>query len=154
VRSAVAYEAPAPWTDWWPTGPPPTDDPAEEAEAFMRRAIGDRFWSRLPERTRAARRAEGAALQADIASLAGPAPYDPAAVVVPVVAACGSDTTWWHRRATAELAEALPLGEHVTVNGAQHGVHLSHPTASASLVRRAIEAGDRARAPGDSLGER
>lgn len=141
VTAVVAYEAPAPWRSWWPAGP--TDaaagDPAEEAEAFMRRAIGDRFWARLPERTRADRRAEGGALLADIASLHHGAPYAVERLPVPVVAASGSETTWWHRRATAELAAEAPQGEEVVVAGAQHGVHLSHPTAAASLVRRGIE---------------
>jgi pimeloyl-ACP methyl ester carboxylesterase len=140
VRSVLAYEAPAPWEPWWPqpTTPPP-DDPADEAEAFMRRAIGDHFWGRLPARTRADRRAEGAALRADIASLQGAAPYDAALIEVPVLSASGSDTTWWHQRATRELADAAPAGEHAVVAGAQHGAHLTHPTATAHLVRRAVE---------------
>jgi pimeloyl-ACP methyl ester carboxylesterase len=143
VRSVLAYEAPAPWTDWWPTAPAadPPLDPADEAEAFMRRAIGDRYWERLPKRTRDDRRAEGPALLADLASLQGEAPFDPAQVTVPVLVAYGADTTWWHRRAAQELADALPHGELVTVAGATHGVHLTHPTATADLVRRAVAAG-------------
>lgn len=140
VRSVLAYEAPAPWTSWWPqpsTAPP--DDPADEAEAFMRRAIGDHFWSRLPARTRADRRAEGGALRADIASLQGPAPYEASRLPVPVLAAAGSETTWWHQRATRELADDAPGGEHAVIAGAEHGAHLTHPTAVAHLVRRAIE---------------
>jgi pimeloyl-ACP methyl ester carboxylesterase len=140
VRSVLAYEAPSPWAPWWPqpTTPPP-DDPADEAEAFMRRAIGDHFWRRLPARTRADRRAEGQALRADIASVQGTAPYDPARIEVPVLAAAGSETTWWHQRATRELAEAAPKGEPAVVAGAEHGAHLTHPTATAHLVRRAVE---------------
>ena len=140
IRSVLAYEAPSPWVDWWPqprSAPP--DDPADEAEAFMRRAIGDHYWSRLPARTRADRRAEGRALRADIASLQRPAPYEPSELAIPVVAACGSDTTWWHQRATRELAGAAPMGEQQVVAGAEHGAHLTHPTATAHLVRRAVE---------------
>jgi pimeloyl-ACP methyl ester carboxylesterase len=140
IRSVLAYEAPMPWADWWPkprSAPP--EDPADEAEAFMRRAIGDHYWSRLPARARSDRRAEGGALRADIASLQGPAPVDPRALGIPVLAACGSDTTWWHQRATRDLADAAPLGEHAVVAGAEHGVHLSHPAATAHLVRRAVE---------------
>jgi pimeloyl-ACP methyl ester carboxylesterase len=143
VRSVLAYEAPAPWTDWWPA-PPAADPPlapAEEAEAFMRRAIGDRYWERLPQRTREDRRAEGPALLADLASLQGSAPFDPELVSVPVLVAYGADTTWWHRRAAQELAAALSHSELVTVAGASHGVHLTHPTATADLVRRAIALG-------------
>lgn len=140
IASVLAYEAPSPWADWWPqpreAGP---DDPAEEAEAFMRRAIGDHYWNRLPTRTRADRRAEGGALRADIASLQGSAPFAADALAVPILAACGSDTTWWHRRATRELADAAPAGEHAVVAGAEHAAHLTHPTATAHLVRRAVD---------------
>ncbi len=140
VRSVLAYEAPAPWAPWWPqpTSPPPAD-PADEAEAFMRRAIGDHFWSRLPARTRAERRAEGGALRADIASVQAEAPFEPSRLGVPVLAAAGSETTWWHQRATRELALAAPGGEHAVVAGAEHGAHLTHPTATAHLIRRAVE---------------
>ncbi|WP_426572973.1 alpha/beta fold hydrolase [Aquihabitans sp. McL0605] len=143
VRSLLVYEAPEPWAAWWPhRSPTPSTearDPADEAEAFMRRAIGDRFWNRLPARTRADRRAEGEALLADLASLRGPAPFDAAAIAVPVIAASGGETTWWHSRATEELVAALPHGEHAVVAGAEHAVHLSHPTAGAHLVRRAVD---------------
>jgi pimeloyl-ACP methyl ester carboxylesterase len=140
VRSVLAYEAPAPWTSWWPhASTPPPDDPGDEAEAFMRRAIGDHFWSRLPARTRADRRAEGEALRADIASLQGGAPFDAGRIEVPVLSAAGSETTWWHQRATRELAEAAPAGEHAVIAGAEHGAHLTHPTATAHLVRRAVD---------------
>jgi pimeloyl-ACP methyl ester carboxylesterase len=140
IRSVLAYEAPSPWASWWPQprSAPPAD-PADEAEAFMRRAIGDHFWARLPARTRADRRAEGGALRADIASLQGPAPFDASRLAVPVLAAAGSDTTWWHQRAARELAEQAPRGEHATIAGAEHGAHLTHPTATAHLVRRAVE---------------
>jgi pimeloyl-ACP methyl ester carboxylesterase len=140
VRSVLAYEAPAPWAPWWPQPQStPPEDPADEAEAFMRRAIGDHFWSRLPARTRAARRAEGAALRADIASVQATAPYEASLLEVPVLSASGSETTWWHQRATRELAEAAPDGELAVVAGAEHGAHLTHPTATAHLVRRAVD---------------
>lgn len=143
VRSLVAFEAPAPWRPWWPAAPdgPPTSD-AEEAEAFMRRAIGDRYWERLPARTRADRRAEGGALRADLASLQHGEPFDASELTVPVLSGYGSETTWWHRRASAELAAEAPLGEEVVVAGAHHGAHLSHPTATAALVQRALHRSD------------
>jgi len=149
VRSVLAYEAPAPWSTWWPapavaTGSVPGRTPDEEAEAFMRRAIGDRYWDRLPARTRADRRAEGPALLADIASLRGSPPFDARGIAVPVLAASGAETTWWHTRATRELADVTPAGELAVVAGAHHAVHLSHPTATAHLIRRAI---DRAGSP-------
>jgi pimeloyl-ACP methyl ester carboxylesterase len=142
VRSLLVYEAPAPWASWWPSPVSSGGDALaaeDEAEAFMRRAIGDRYWERLPARTREERRAEGPALQADLASLRGTPAYDPAVVEVPTIVACGSETTWWHRRAADELAAALPHAELSVVAGAQHGAHLSHPSAFARLVERAVE---------------
>ena len=139
VRSVLAYEAPAPWAPWWPAGDGGEDrSPAEEAEAFMRRAIGDRLWGRLGSRTRDARRAEGPALLADLASVQVGPPVDPASVEVPVVVASGSETSWWHARAARELAADLPDARHRVVAGAAHGAHLSHPTATAALVREAV----------------
>ena len=44
-------------------------DPADAAERFMRRLIGDERWHRLPAATRAARRAEGAAMVGELADL-------------------------------------------------------------------------------------
>lgn len=141
VRSVLAFEPPTPWSKWWPNrGTPPSGafDPAEEAEAFMRRAVGNRIWSRLPERTREARRAEGPALMADMASLGGAAPFDASTLTVPVVLAAGRSTTWWHRRAVEELAHELPDVVRADVPGAQHGAHLSHSGEVAELVRLAV----------------
>jgi pimeloyl-ACP methyl ester carboxylesterase len=143
VRSVLAYEPPTPWEPWWPqASDAPPEDPAEEAEAFLRGAVGDRLWERLPARTREARRAEGVALRADIASLQGRAPFDPSRVRVPVLVACGSATTWWHERAARALAMHLPHAEVAVIQGAQHGVHLTHPVELVDLVRRAIALAD------------
>jgi pimeloyl-ACP methyl ester carboxylesterase len=140
VTSMLVYEAPLGWAPWWPSPRAPEQGPldaADEAEAFMRRAIGDRYWERLPARTRADRRAEGEALRADIASVQQ-RPFDLAGVRTPTVVASGIETTWWHARAARELAAELPDAELVEVAGAQHGAHLTHPTAVAGLIRRAV----------------
>ena len=139
VRSVLAYEAPSPGRRGGPRPrPAPAQDPADEAEAFMRRAIGDRFWSRLPARTR-----DGPPLRRSCAAgrpgvAAGRGALRPGARSrCPCCAAAGADTTWWHLRASRELAEALPDGELTVVAGCEHGVHLSHPAAAAHLVRAA-----------------
>ncbi|HSL58095.1 MAG TPA: alpha/beta hydrolase [Acidimicrobiales bacterium] len=149
VRAVVAYEAPRPWVAWWPTdsaGSRATgvDDPAEAAERFMRRMVGDERWERLPRRTRDERRAEGEALVADLRSIRGEPAYHDDAVTVPVVAAHGSASGGHHVRTAEELAASVPHGELVVVEGAAHGVHLTHPDALADLARRAL---DRSRAP-------
>lgn len=145
VLGVVAYEAPMPWTDWWPRPRPATDpdgaaaDAAEEAEAFMVRMVGERMWLRLPRSTREERRAEGEALRADIASLSGPAPFAPERIQVPVLAVTGSETTWYHERAARELAALVPGGELAVLEGATHGGHLSHPAELARIVAAFVD---------------
>ncbi len=144
--AVVAYEAPMPWLEWWPSntagGSALADgDPGDAAERFMRRIVGDEVWASLPDRTRAQRRAEGPALVAELASLRPPhpAPYAPEALTMPVVAAHGSRSRPHHQQSARMLAAAAPRGELHVVEGADHGVHLTHPGGMAALVRRAAE---------------
>ena len=111
-------------------------DPADVAEGFLRRMIGDAVWEHLPAATRAARRAEGLALVGELRDGREVRPWDPARIAVPVIAARGECTSAHHLRGTAWIAEVLgcPL---VTVPGAGHGAHSSHPDAIAELVRQA-----------------
>jgi pimeloyl-ACP methyl ester carboxylesterase len=142
VAGVVAYEAPMPWCDWWPAGSAGARavavaaDPAEAAEGFMRRMIGDRRWERLPPSTRTARRAEGPTLVAEMGHTRPPHPpaHDPAEVRVPVLAAHGTDGQPHHHRTAEVLAAEAPAGELVVVDGAGHGVHLTHPERFAALV--------------------
>ena len=140
ARAVVVFEAPAPWEPWWPPSrsADPAGDPAEVAERFMRRMVGDRIWAALPPSTRAARRAEGATMVAETAALAAGRPYDPAAVRCPVVVGWGSESPEQFRLAGKALAGELAHVEAVEVAGSNHGVHLSHPTDLAALVRRAV----------------
>jgi pimeloyl-ACP methyl ester carboxylesterase len=143
VRAVVIYETPRAWMDWWP---PDTaggravevvragGTPAEAAETFMRAIVGDAVWERLPASTKAARRAEGPALLADMDGIRDAAPYDPAAVRVPVVIARGSESKGQHRLGTDEWRRLLPEASLVVVEGAGHGAHLSHPDAFAGLA--------------------
>ena len=76
VRAVGIYEAPLPWLDWWPSGTAggeaarSADDPADAAERFMRRMVGDEKWMRLPAGTRAARRTEGVTMVTELADAA------------------------------------------------------------------------------------
>ena len=144
--AVVAYEAPMPWEPWWPSvtagGAAMADDsdPADAAERFMRRMIGDERWEALPSGTRDQRRAEGPALVAELRAVREPgrAPYVSEEVAVPVVAAHGTQSAPHHQAAARALAERAPLGVLEVVDGAGHGVHLTHPAALAGLVRRAV----------------
>ena len=150
VHAVAAFEAPTPWMPWWPAdtaGERATSagSPAEAAEAFMRRVVGDRVWERLPARTKAERRAEGEALLAELASIRRGAPFDPAEVKVPVVVGYGTRTESHHRAGSEDLLAHLPDGERFEINGAGHGAHVSHPDAFAAFVRTAVERGTRTR---------
>jgi pimeloyl-ACP methyl ester carboxylesterase len=146
IEAVVAYEAPMAWASWWPVstagGAAVAGDPAQAAERFMRRLIGDERWAALPERTRAARRAEGPALLAELRSMrASPdAPYDAATLRVPVLAAHGTESRAHHKAAAERLAAAAPQGQLRVIEGAGHGAHLTHPDAFAGLVRAAVAA--------------
>lgn len=143
VRGVVVYECPLPWFDWWPAhsaggaAASGSGDPADAAERFMRRMLGDQRWEKLPPSTREARRSEGPTLVAEMRNLrSGTVPFDLAAVEVPVVAAHGTAAIEHHRRSIETIAAGVPHGELVVVDGASHGVHLTHPAEFAQLVRR------------------
>jgi pimeloyl-ACP methyl ester carboxylesterase len=112
--------------------------PEDAAERFMRGMVGDQVWERLPERTRRERRAEGPALLADLATIRGAAPYEPAQVPVPVLAGYGTESKPYHQDAARRLAEEAPKGELVVVEGSGHACQSSHPEEFAAFVRRAI----------------
>jgi pimeloyl-ACP methyl ester carboxylesterase len=150
VRAAGAYEPPMSWEPWWPeatAGSEAVDCAASAgteaaAEMFVRRMIGDELWARLPPSTRAERRAEGPALVGELIDVRRAAPYDTAAIAVPVLLACGENGAAHHRRAAALLRERLAAeaadGRVVfaDVPGTGHGIHLQNPQALAGLVRR------------------
>lgn len=140
VRAVGVYETPLSWLPWWPSGTPGRQaasadgDPADAAERFMRRLIGDDRWERLPARTRQARRAEGTAMVAELADLARRAPWDPAHLTVPALAMRGSDGADHHARSAAHLGEVLVDCRVVTVDGAKHFGPNTHPDAVAAAI--------------------
>ena len=148
IPSVAAFEAPMAWTSWWPSASAGNvavaaagEAGAEEAaERFMRRMIGDERWEHLPARTRAERRSEGPALLAELASIRSRPPYDPARITVPVLAGHGSESKPYHQDAAVRLAESVPDGELIVIEGAGHAAQSSHPEAFAAFVRRAVAA--------------
>lgn len=140
VRAVVTYESPLSWLDWWPGASARidnerwADDPEEAAERFVRRLIGDDHWDRLPSGTRAARRAEGATMIAELTDLRNGAPWVADRVGVPVLAIYGSTGSSHHRRAMLMLGEMLPDCEVAVVEGATHLGPRSHAGVVADLV--------------------
>jgi pimeloyl-ACP methyl ester carboxylesterase len=146
VLAVVSYEGPMSWRPWWPNGSAGGTAVeevragaarADAAERFLRRMIGDERWESLPERTKAERRAEGEALVTELVSARGGAPYDPAAITVPVISARGTTSDAHLQRGADVLAEELPNVELAVIEGAGHGAHQSHAPEMAALIRRA-----------------
>ncbi len=153
VVGVVAYEPPMPWRDWWPSGSAgasaaaSADSPQDAAERFMRRMIGDQRWERLPPSTRAARRAEGPTLVAEMSHARTPGEpcMEPRSITVPVLAAHGTEGAAYHGRSAEVVAAEAPSGALVVLDGAGHGAHLTHPAAFAGLIERlAVTVGWRA----------
>ena len=112
-----------------------TGGPPAGAEAFYRLLVGDRTWDRLRSTDRDTRRAEGAALVAELQDLRRPGGSpDLRSVRVPVVAGAGSVSPAAWRRPAEELVEHLSDAVLVEVAGAGHGAHLSHPDLFARYV--------------------
>jgi pimeloyl-ACP methyl ester carboxylesterase len=154
IRAVAAYEPPMPWLAVWPKQPvalpdgtpstPTTDstspdDDAAAAERFFRRMVGDAAWDRLPDAGRAARRADGPALAAELRAIrVSEAPFDVGALAVPAIFGRGERSAPRHRQSVAWLVEHTPGAELVEFPGATHGAHLTHPDAFAAMARRAL----------------
>lgn len=157
IAAVVAYEPPMPWLPSWPSDSAGNaallaartgatgmkggnGGPGAAAEAFMRRLVGDAVWEHLPPETRAARRAEGPALLADMACMHPPAgvALDPALVPAPTVLGRGTHSRPHHRANCEHLPSVMPDAVLIDVEGAGHGCHFSHPAAFAELVRHAV----------------
>jgi pimeloyl-ACP methyl ester carboxylesterase len=148
LTGIVSFEGPMPWRDFWPrtsAGANAVDEVAggteigDAAERFLRRHIGDEKWESLPEKTRAERRAEGAALLTELRSAReGGAPYDPTTLGVPVISARGTESEPYLRHGADVLAEEVPGAELAVIEGAGHGAHQSHPAEMAALIRRCL----------------
>jgi pimeloyl-ACP methyl ester carboxylesterase len=144
LQAVAVYETPLSWLPWWPATTAGSDalatvdgaplQPADAAERFMRRLIGDDRWRRLPARTRRARRAEGAAMIEELDDLRQRAPWDPAAIEVPVVAMRGAQGAEHHRRSTAHLGAVLADCRVIDIEGARHFGPNTHPDAVAHAV--------------------
>jgi len=161
IRSLGVYEPPMPWLDFWPArpvvsaeghGPDPTDPAgrdARAAERFFKRMVGDTAWDRLPEKDKAARRADGPALSAELDAIRmAEAPFDVGTMAVPTLCARGENSATRHRESVAWLAEHTPGAELVEFPGAAHGAHLTYPDAFADFVRQVLARADRpVRAP-------
>jgi pimeloyl-ACP methyl ester carboxylesterase len=139
VRGVVVYETPLSWLDWWPgdsagAAAMAQHDPGDAAEAFMRRLVGDEVWERLPEARRADRRAEGAAMVAELADLRRAAPWDGDQIVAPVFALRGEHARPHHHAAGDAMRNLIPRCRTAVVTGAGHAGPHTHAAEVASAM--------------------
>ncbi|MGD9702561.1 MAG: alpha/beta fold hydrolase [Acidimicrobiia bacterium] len=146
VAAVAVYETPLSWLPWWPgttagaNAVATQGRPEDAAEAFMRRIIGDELWERLPERTKAARRAEGPALVGELTDLGTHAPWSASRIECAVIVGRGELGQAHHAASTQWIASEVRDGTKVTLTGCRHGAHASDPEQFAErLVRPAIE---------------
>lgn len=140
VTAVAVYETPLAWFDWWPDTTAGSNalatqgDPAEAAERFMRRLIGDERWEHLPPSTREARRAEGAVMVGELTDLRQRPPWSPERIGVPVLALYGEHGAAHHRRAMEHVASLVGDGRVEMVPGARHPGPNTHPEQVATAL--------------------
>lgn len=137
VASILVYEAPMSWMPFSAERVSAVVEgtPDAVAERFLRRALGDERWDALPDATRARRLAEGETLRMELMTAASGPFYDPARIAHRVVVAHGSEVHDVPRLASETILAGLPNGEHLVVDGAPHGAHLTHAPELADAVR-------------------
>jgi pimeloyl-ACP methyl ester carboxylesterase len=139
VAGVVTYETPLSWLDWWPGDTAGAQarhwshDPADAAERFMRRLVGDAVWDRLPAATRRARRSEGPALVGELTAISSSSPWSAGQIGVPVMSMRGERCQPHHRSSAAAIAEWFGV-EPVVIEGARHAGPNTHPDQVAEAV--------------------
>ena len=147
VRAVSVYETPLSWEPWWPGTTAGSNalatrgQPADAAEAFMRRLVGDERWEGLPERTREQRRREGAAMVGELSDLREHVPWLPEQVGVQVLAGYGSKGRPHHRRGMEHVAGTVAGARAVQLDGCGHDAPMSHPALYAELLVLPLLAG-------------
>jgi pimeloyl-ACP methyl ester carboxylesterase len=132
VAGVAVYEIPMSFEPWWPgttagaVAMSSLEGTDVAAERFMRRLIGDARWDALPERTRATRRAEGAALVGELADLRANRPWRADRITMPVIVGNGSRGAAHHQDGMRRVAELLGA-QHVVLEGCRHDAPTSHP---------------------------
>jgi pimeloyl-ACP methyl ester carboxylesterase len=137
VLAVGLYEPPMPWLDEWPS-PPAFGSPADAAEIFFRTIVGKGAWEALPEGFREDRCGEGPALLGDFASAQNMS-VSFADVMCPVAVAHGSKSAPHYVEAARTLADGFDHAPLTVIDGAAHGVHLSHPDGFAAWIVSVVE---------------
>jgi pimeloyl-ACP methyl ester carboxylesterase len=118
VRSVGVFETFLLWLDWW--------SPETKAAVL---AFAARGWSGADPVDLAQTRSEVEMIQT--------APYDLSLLRVPCAMACGADSRAYEIASVARAAETFGA-QNVTIGGATHHVHRSHPERFAEFVRSVV----------------
>ncbi|NNN22114.1 MAG: alpha/beta hydrolase [Acidimicrobiales bacterium] len=144
VLSAVIYEAPMPWLDWWhQEGATPgtkvtqAPSPEEAVNGFMKTMLGDR-WDQMSEKNRIDRLDEGPALISDLSELRSGAPFNPKDIAIPVTVGYGAKSSPRHEKAAIYLGNTIPDSQVIKFEKSGHGAHISHPREFAKLIQEGI----------------
>jgi pimeloyl-ACP methyl ester carboxylesterase len=133
VRAVAIYETPLSWMPWWPgntagsVAVATADDHELAAERFMHRMIGAERWEALPERTRATRRAEGAAMVGELTDLRANQPWSADHVGVPLLAGYGTQAADHQQRGMQWVVQHVAGARPVVLQDCRHDAPLSHP---------------------------
>ena len=148
IGSVGAFEAPAPWLPTWPGRSAgaqalevESQGPAEVAERFMRRLVGDEVWEGLPRSTQDQRRAEGPALIADLRSIRADPPYSTDRLVrdgTPIVVAHGTESRPHHIAGAEWLHASVERSGLVVIPGASHNAHHTHAAQFAAFAEEVV----------------
>ncbi len=144
VAGVAVYETPMSWEPWWPTTTAGAaaraagGSPAEAAEQFMRRLIGDLTWEALPARTRDTRRSEGAAMVGELNDLRDNRPWLAARIACPVVLGVGSLANEHHRVGMRHLLSVFPDAQLHELEGCRHDAPTSHSQQFSDTIVDAI----------------
>lgn len=140
VAAVAVYETPLSWEPWWPgttagaNAVATRGAPADAAERFMRRLIGDARWEALPERTRQTRREEGAAMVGELSDIRAHRPWSPEQLHVPVLAAYGTQGAPHHRQGMEHLSATVAGARLVALEGCGHDAPFRQPAPFVSEV--------------------
>ena len=139
VAGVIVYETPLSWLDWWPgdsagAAAMAAGNPGDAAEAFMRRLVGDAIWERLPSSRRAERRAEGAAMVAELSDLRRGAPWRGEDIEAPVLALYGEHARPHHLAAMQSFVDMIPQCRVAMIPEAGHAGPHTHADAVVAAI--------------------
>ena len=136
VAAVGVYEMPQSWEPWWPSttagaaAQATLGTPADAAERFMRRLVGDSTWESLPAPTRDTRRAEGEAMVAELRDLAASRPWRAARIHCPVIMGYGSRGAAHHVDGMQRLHEVFEGSQLFVLPDCRHDA----PSSQSALV--------------------